>query len=206
MLHRCAVPLNLLEVLLALQEKTTAAGFALAGGTSLALRLGHRLSVDLDFFTPTPFDPSSLAHQLGIGPDSITGQAEGTLQLIINHVKIEFLRHAYPKLCGDDQIEGVTLYSLEDVVAMKLNAIANRGSKKDFYDIAALLERFPLETMIRLYQAKYRPASLMMIIRSLAWFDDADAEPDPVSLRSDDWPAIKETISAAIRSLEENLK
>jgi hypothetical protein len=95
---------------------------------------------------------------------------------------------------------------LEDVVAMKLNAIANRGSKKDFYDIAALLERFPLETMIRLYQAKYRPASLMMIIRSLAWFDDADAEPDPVSLRSDDWPAIKETISAAIRSLEENLK
>ena len=85
---------------------------------------------------------------------------------------------------------------------MKLNAIANRGSKKVFYDIAALLKRFSLETMIGHYQAKYRPASLMMVIRSLAWFDDADAELDPASLRNDNWPAIKETISAAIRTLK----
>lgn len=202
MLQRSAVPLNLLEVLLALQEKTTTAGFALAGGTSLALRLGHRLSVDLDFFTTTHFRATDLADQLGVGPDSITGMAEGTLQLVINHVKVEFLKHAYPKLAGDDCIQGITLYSLEDVAAMKLNAIANRGSKKDFYDIAALLERFSLEAMIGHFQAKYHPASLMMVIRSLAWFDDAEAEPDPVSLQSDHWPAIKETISTAIRTLE----
>jgi Nucleotidyl transferase AbiEii toxin, Type IV TA system len=202
MLHRAAVPLNLLEVLRALQEKTTAAGFALAGPTSLALRLGHRLSIDLDFFTAPPFDVPALAERLGAGPESITGQTEGTLQLVIDNVKVEFIRHAYPKLAADEHIQGVTLYSLEDVAAMKLNAIAHRGSKKDFYDIAALLERFPLETMIRFYQEKYRPASLLMLIRSLAWFDDADAEPAPVSLRNDTWPAIRETISAAIRTLE----
>jgi len=202
MLHRSAVPLNLLEVLRELQEKTTAAGFALAGGTSLALRLGHRISVDLDFFTAVPFEAPDLAARIGVGPDCITGQAEGSLQLVINHVKVEFLRHAYPKLAGDDCIEGVTMWSLEDVVAMKLNAIANRGGKKDFYDIAALLERFSLETMIRFYQAKYHPASLMMVIRSLAWFDDAEAEPPAVSLRNDAWPAVKETISTAIRTLE----
>ena len=202
MLHRSAVPLNLFEVLMGLQEKTAAAGFALAGGTSLALRLGHRLSVDLDFFTTTDFTPPELAARLGVGPDSITGMAEGTLQIVVNHVKVEFLKHAYPKLAGDDHMEGVALYSLEDVAAMKLNAIANRGSKKDFYDIAALLQRFSLETVVGFYQAKYRPASLMMVIRSLAWFDDADAEPNPVSLRNDCWPAIKKTISGAIRTLQ----
>ncbi|MEY3895533.1 MAG: hypothetical protein RLZZ214_1052 [Verrucomicrobiota bacterium] len=202
MLHRSAVPLNLFEVLTDLQERTSASGFALAGGTSLALRLGHRLSVDLDFFTSAPFDPATLANDLGVGPESITGQAQGTLQLRINNLKVEFLKHSYPQLADLDLIQGVRMWSFEDVAAMKLNAISNRGSKKDFYDVAALLEHFPLATMIRLYQAKYRPASLMMVIRSLAWFDDADSEPDPVSLRCDTWPVVMAKVSAAIRSLE----
>jgi hypothetical protein len=94
------------------------------------------------------------------------------------------------------------MWSLEDVTAMKLNAVANRGSKKDFYDLAALLAHFPLQTMIGLYQAKYRPASIMMVIRSLAWFADADAEPDPISLRDDSWQAVMDQISSAIRTLK----
>jgi len=201
MLHQSAAPLNLTALLAALQPKTTAAGFSLAGGTSLALRLGHRVSVDLDFFTVSHFQPHALADQLGVGPQSITGLAEGSLQLLLNDIKVEFLKHSYPKLADDQHIQGVDMWSLEDVCAMKLNAIANRGSKKDFYDIAALLPKFPLETMIRFYQKKYSPASLLMVIRSLAWFDDAEAEPDPISLRDEPWPAIKNQISAAIRSL-----
>ena len=201
MLHQSAVPLKLFELLVDLQPKTTAAGFSLAGGTSLALRLGHRVSVDLDFFTVADFQPGHLTAQLGVGPESITGIAEGTLQLRISDIKVEFLKHSYPKLADDLQIQGVAMWSLEDICAMKLNAIANRGSKKDFYDIAALFESFPLETMLRSYQAKYRPASLLMVIRSLAWFDDADAEPDPISLRDETWPFIKGKISSAIRTL-----
>lgn len=202
MLHTSAVPLNLLNVLADLQEKTATAGFALAGGTSLALRLGHRLSIDLDFFTCSHFEHATLAHHLGIGPEAITGQAEGTLQLRIDNVKVEFLKHAYPKLADDDLIQGVKMWSLEDVAAMKLNAISNRGSKKDFYDIAALLDHFPLQSMIHHFQAKYHPASLMMVIRSLSWFEDANSEPDPISLRNDTWPSIIEKISAAIRNLD----
>ena len=202
MLHTATVPVNLLKVLTDIQENTTSAGFALAGGTSLALRLGHRLSVDLDFFTLDPFDPATLAHHLGSGPESITGQAEGTLQLRINDVKVEFLKHSYPRLANNDLIENVNMWSLEDVAAMKLNAISNRGSKKDFYDIAALLEHFPLQTMIGHYQAKYHPSTILMVIRSLAWFDDADAEPDPISLRNDTWPDVMTKISAAIRTLK----
>jgi hypothetical protein len=201
MLHQSAVPLNLFELLVGLQPKTTAAGFSLAGGTSLALQLGHRVSVDLDFFTVADFQPSHLTTQLGVGPESITGIAEGTLQLRLSDIKVEFLKHSYPKLADDLQIQGLAMWSLEDICAMKLNAIANRGSKKDFYDIAALFESFPLEIMLQSYQAKYRPASLLMVIRSLAWFDDADAEPDPISLRDETWPFIKGKISSAIRTL-----
>jgi predicted nucleotidyltransferase component of viral defense system len=101
-----------------------------------------------------------LADQLGLGPESITGRAKGTLQLRIHGVKVEFLEHAYPKLANDDLIEGINLWSLADVAAMKLNAISDRGSKKDFHDVAALLDLMPLHTMIGHYQAKYRlPAS-----------------------------------------------
>jgi hypothetical protein len=202
MLHESAVPLNLLKVLKNLQETASSSGFALAGGTSLALRLGHRLSLDLDFFTSSHFEPSTLATQLGMGPDAITGQAAGTLQLRIDNVKVEFLQHSYPQLANFDLIQDIRLWSLEDVAAMKLNAISNRGSKKDFYDVAALLDHFPLAAMIHLYEAKYRPASLMMLIRSLAWFDDADAEPDPISLCGLSWPLVTERVSTAIRSLE----
>jgi len=202
MLKTEAVPVNLLNVLTDLQDKTSRAGFSLAGGTSLALRFGHRLSVDLDFFTGAGFDPASLAAQFGIGPEAIIGQAEGTLQLRIEDVKIEFLRHAYPKLADDDCIQGIHLWSMADVAAMKLNAIANRGSKKDFYDIATLLEVFPLESMLQFYREKYHPGSILMLIRSLAWFDDAEAEPDPRSLRNDSWEIIKGKIATAIRSLK----
>lgn len=202
MLHSSAVPVNLLEVLTDLQEPTSRVGFSLAGGTSLALRLGHRLSVDLDFFTSARFDPATLAQDLGFGAESITGQADGTLQLRVKNVKVEFLRHAYPKLADDDVIQNVRMFSLQDVAAMKLNAISNRGSKKDFYDIVALLEHFSLSEMIGYYQEKYHPATLLMVIRSLAWFDDADAEPDPISLRGDTWPDVMAKISSAIRTLQ----
>ena len=94
------------------------------------------------------------------------------------------------------------MWSLGDVAAMKLNAISNRGSKKDFYDVAVLLEHFSLQSMIEFYQSKYRPASLMMVVRSLAWFEDADAEPDPITLRDESWTTVMEKIASAIRSLE----
>jgi len=202
MLHENAVPLNLLAVLRRLQVTAREGGFALAGGTSLALRFGHRQSVDLDFFTDRGFDPQTWSNAIGAGPESITGMAEGTLQLVIDGVKVEFLRHAYPKLAYDDLIQDIRMWSLPDVAAMKLNAVSNRGSKKDFYDLATLLEHFTLETLIGNYQSKYRPASLMMVIRSLAWFEDADAEPDPISLRNETWPEVIEKISSALRSLE----
>jgi hypothetical protein len=201
MLQQSAVPLNLWETLLKLQTPLADSGFALAGGTSLALRLGHRLSVDLDFFTANPFAPQTLADKLNIGPQSITGIAEGTLQIRVNNLKIEFLKHSYPNLSEIEVIDGIKIWSLPDVAAMKINAIVNRGSKKDFYDLVALLKLHSLETLLSFYQKKYQPATLLMAIRSLAWFDDAEAEPDPISLSNESWPSIVNQIKTAIRQL-----
>lgn len=202
MLHQSAVTLNLWETLLSLQQPLAHHEFALAGGTSLALRMGHRLSSDLDFFTTQPFDADKLIKSIGIDPSCITGIAEGTLQIRINNIKIEFLKHSYPALREIEQHNDIKLWSLEDVAAMKINAIVNRGSKKDFYDLAALLKIHPLESILAFYQEKYRPATLLMAIRSLAWFDDAEAEPDPVSLTGESWQSIMDQIKSAIRQLK----
>ena len=201
MLHNAAVPLTLLRVLSDLQTPLAGTGFTLAGGTSLALRFGHRVSVDLDFFISDPFDPPALADQMGLTPAFITGMSAGSLQARIGEVKVEFFHHAYPLLADPELIDGVRFASIADVVAMKLNAVSNRGSKKDFYDIAMLLDHMSLPEMIAYYQGKYHPASLFMVVRSLAWFDDADAEPDPISLRNESWPTIKTKIASAIRCL-----
>lgn len=201
MLHTETVSVTLLEVLAQLQRHPVLDPFALAGGTSLALRFGHRMSVDLDFFSELHFDPVSLAENLTIGPELITGQAKGTLQVVIDQVKVEFLKHAYPQIAPHESIDNIRMWSLPDVAAMKLNAIVNRGSKKDFYDMAALLGKYSIETMLGFYKEKYNPASMLMIIRSLSWFEDADLEPDPVALSGTSWAKIKETIATAIRTL-----
>jgi hypothetical protein len=88
-------------------------GFALAGGTSLALRFGHRLSIDLDFFTEAAFEPQDLANRLAVGPESITGSASGTLQMQLRKVKVEFLRHSYPPLAPKEFIQNIHFWSLQ---------------------------------------------------------------------------------------------
>jgi hypothetical protein len=201
MLHTNTVSVALLDVLAKLQGNPALNQFALAGGTSLALRFGHRISIDLDFFSEADFDPVALATHLSIGAEGITGLAKGTLQLTINQVKVEFIKHSYRQLAAHECMENVRMWSLPDVAAMKLNAIANRGSKKDFYDMAALLDKYPLATLLGFYKEKYSPASLLMIVRSLSWFEDADEEPNPVDLSGCTWNQVKEKISASIRSL-----
>jgi len=84
---------------------------------------------------------------------------------------------------------------------MKLNAITNRGSKKDFFDLAALLGRFPLSGMLDDYCQKYGVTHRFMVIRSLVWFDDAEDDPNPVSLDGTSWESVKAIVSRAVSEL-----
>ena len=199
MLHFTALPPAVARLLKRMAPLPALAGFSLAGGTSLALRFGHRLSVDLDFFTSQEFDPSRLP---GVLPDAhhrILGQTSGSLNLEVDGVKVDFLLHDYPLLAQPEVLEGIRMLSVLDVAAMKLNAIVNRGAKKDFYDLHTLLRHYPLPTLLDAYRRKYPNAEPFLLVRSLSFFEDAESEPDPVPLAGQCWPDVKERVIRAVR-------
>lgn len=175
--------------------------FALGGGTSLALRMGHRISVDLDFFTEAVFSPEELFEEIALADATIIKNARNTLALNANGVKVEFLRHAYPVLAPVENMDGIRMLSLPDVAAMKLKAIANRGSKKDFYDVVELLEHHTLPQLLDFFASKYRASDPFTVIRSLVWFEDAEQEPDPVSMAGKTWEDVKARVIAAMGDL-----
>lgn len=180
--------------------------FTLAGGTGLALQIGHRISVDLDFFTLHTFDSVELFEHIR---ESFTvsdaSPAVNSLSLFVamndERIKIDLLRHNYPLLRPVHIVENVPLYSLEDIVAMKLNAIANRGAKKDFYDVHALLNYFTVQDMLRFFQQKYEQMNTLTVVKSLVYFEDADQEPDPLSLENTSWADIKNELVKQIQIL-----
>jgi len=178
--------------------------FALAGGTALALHLGHRISIDLDFITEQSFDSFALFEIIGESFDvENSSTATNSLSLFIksqsSSVKVDFIRHNYSRLKPWVTASGIRLFSLEDIAAMKLNAIANRGAKKDFYDIHALLSCFTLPDMLVFFEEKYQKMNSFTVTKSLAYFDDADLEPDPLSLVAITWDQIKADMEQLLR-------
>ena len=84
---------------------------------------------------------------------------------------------------------------------MKLSAVTRRGSRKDFYDIAALLPLHPLPELLEWFAEKFHRSEPMMVIRSLVYFDDAEAEGEVASLDGTEWEAVKEALTAAVAAL-----
>lgn len=164
------------EFLLQLQADPVLTDFFLVGGTALALQIGHRLSVDLDLFSQKTFDNSALEDYLimqhGFSTDYV---ATNTLKGFIRGIKTDFLTHAYSLVKPLLQEESVALASLEDIGAMKLNAIAHSGNRqKDFYDLYFLLEHLPLNEMLQAYTLKYPNSNLLIPLKGIAWFEDID--------------------------------
>lgn len=201
MLRLDAVPEPVAALLEQLASHEALEQFALGGGTSLALRFGHRLSVDLDFFTKEEFHPQELFEALGLDAATILSISKNTLSLDADGVKIDLLRHAYAEIAPIDRIGGQRLVSLPDLAAMKLNAIANRGSKKDFYDMAELLKHHTLSEMLGVFSEKYPNTDPFAVIRSLAWFGEAEEEPDPIAMDGQKWDAVKRIMTEAVCGL-----
>ena len=202
MLHLDSVPNAVADLLRTLAPAPSLADFSLGGGTALALRFGHRISVDLDFFTTTGFNAEELLQDPAFPTaPTVLNRAEGSLAITCNNVKVEFLRHSYPLLEPIETIDGSHLLSLADVTAMKLNAITNRGSKKDFYDLARIIEEMSLDEALTYFERKYANTDRFVAIRSLGWFEDAESEPDPVVPAGPGWPEVKDSITAALAAL-----
>lgn len=199
-LHTETVSSGLLELLRKLMREELLQPFALAGGTALALRFGHRTSIDIDLFTGTAFDAQGTAELLKTSYGMNEAEtAENTVRGVIAGIKTDFIAHRYPLLRPFDETDGIRMFSCEDIAAMKLNAITNRGCKKDFWDYAELLQIYSRDEMLSFYAGKYAHDSLWNIEKSLAYFDDAEGEPDPRDLRGLNWEEVKRIVLASNR-------
>ena len=187
-----------------LGPEVTARGFYLGGGTALALQLGHRRSVDFDWFLEGRIpDPLLLAREIQETVPFVTTRIEPrTLFGTVSGVRVSFFEFRYPVL--DPPVPwpdyGCRLASLRDIACMKLSAIVQRGSKKDFVDLFALgREGFKLPDMLDWYRMRFAIEDLGHVLYALAYFDDADAERMPRMLWKVEWTEVKEAIRAWTR-------
>ena len=202
MLQKQAVKPELLELLEKLMLVDEFANFNLVGGTALALYEGHRLSVDIDMFGKSDIDTDKFTDILKEkGETIILSQSPKILIFSINGIKVDFVDYNFELLEPLTIIEGIRLVSKKDIAAMKLNAIAGRGSKKDFFDAFQLLNEFTLTEMLTFYSQKYPNGSEFMVLKSLLYFDDAEIEPDPIMLIPATWSQVKERILLEVKGI-----
>ena len=180
--------------------------FYLAGGTALALQIGHRISVDLDWFVPVLGDTENFLNLLKSYTNNfyITSISSETVYLVIDNVQVSFIGYNYHDLQPKVKLNeyGIYLASPDDIACMKLSAIAGRGAKKDFVDLYFLIKYFrPLNTYIDLYVQKYNTRDVGHVIRSLVYFKDAEREPDVKMLKDLSWNDLKRNFEIWVRKL-----
>ena len=188
-----------MELLKRLMGDERLQGFALVGGTSLALQIGHRISVDLDLFTEKEFEADELREYLEQNYHLQTDYlAFATVKGEVEGVQVDCIAHAYPWLMPFAVEEGIRLASLEDICAMKLNAIAGNGTRiKDFVDVAHLSSMFSLEQMLKFYEEKYH-ANPLMPLKGIVYFADINKNA-PVKMANGkplDWKSIEKRLLA----------
>src|SRR5688572_19792010 len=193
------------RVLLAVGPFARRVGFYLGGGTAVALRCGHRRSIDFDWFAPALERPDVLLSDLqALGvPIQETQIEAGTIIGRVKGVKVSFLAFPYPML---DTLDSWPKYdtqiaSVRDLGAMKLLAVAQRGSRKDFVDIYELLQNgVSLRRMLDDFREKFR-TDAVSALRGLTYFDDAEKEPMPEMLSAAEWPAMRRTVESSVREV-----
>ncbi len=181
MLKKNTIDNNTFKLLQKLQEKEYLHNFILVSGTALALQLGHRKSIDIDLFNQNDFNSNNLLELLeadfNFEMDSIENN---TIIGSIQGVKVDLMTHKYPFVSNPINIENIKLSSLNDIAAMKINAISNNGTRvKDFIDLYQLLQIFEFKDMIRFYETKYSYRNSFHAIKSIGYFDEVNLN---------DWP------------------
>ena len=188
--------LGLLKKIVALPEMKP---FRLVGGTALALLFGHRKSVDLDFFSDQPLDKEILISVLEDNFGSIaTTNDRSKYQCIVQNVKVDFVAVRDPFLHPPTIIDQIPFAHINDLIALKLNAIKGRGVKKDFWDLARLLQDYSFHDLFQFYHDRYNYDDTFAVIRSAVYFADAEDTIAPESLDGMNWDNVKKIITKKI--------
>ncbi len=169
----------------------------LAGGTALALHLGHRISVDLDFFTSHDFNEQELESELQKETDFILERiAWRTILGRIGETKFSLFFYQHPLIKSFSKYESIRIASQEDIAAMKIEAVMGRGSRRDFVDLYFLSKGFSLEEILEFYNQKYGllEKNYYHILRSIGYFEDAEYRDDqmPRMIIDVDWNQVKQ--------------
>ena len=178
--------------------------YYLAGGTGLALQIGHRESVDFDFFTSNEIIAGTLETYLGdIGEFRRTYEERNTLYGELKGIRVSFIRYSYPLIEEPAGDLNMRVAGLKDIAAMKLSAILGRGTRKDFIDLYYLLKTFSLKEVLSFYEIKYRAENYQYtLLRSLQYFEAAAPDPMPSMREPVSWEHIKQTITALVREYD----
>ena len=202
MLHLKTIEPDTFAVLKQLMAIPEMKDFHLVGGTALSLMYGHRMSIDLDLFSASPFDnvviTDSLVQHFKERVSIRTSSKFGIFGYV-GDVKIDIVRYPHPIIRPIMTIKGIRLFSMEDIVAMKVQAVLGRGKKKDFWDIAELLKHFSVDDFIRLHKEKFSTQNLFITVpQAISYFADAEDSEDPVSLKGQTWASVKAFIQKKI--------
>jgi predicted nucleotidyltransferase component of viral defense system len=205
MLHYNTINSATLELLRQLQAIPAFSKLRLVGGTSLALQIGHRTSIDLDLFGYLDADEFVVTNALNkIGDVTILKRSENINIYIINGIKVDIVNYPYSWLLDTLVEDNLKLARIEDIAAMKLAAITNRGTKKDFIDLFFLLKQYSLAELLKFYNKKYADGTIFLVIRSLSYFDDADTEAMPNMSTPINWQEVKDHIGHLLSSYQKN--
>jgi len=179
--------------------------FYLAGGTGLALQIGHRRSYDLDFFSQKEFDESRLIQQISLlGNFQLEKKSSQSIIGVLNNTKISFLGYIYPLLTPLSKTLNINVADILDIACMKIDAIAGRGTKRDFIDVYFVAkELLPLKDILTKFAEKYVSLqyNFIHIKKSLVYFTDAENDPLPSMIKTVDWSEVKNFFEKEVISL-----
>ncbi len=206
-MHLECLPSGSRTVLARVRTMVLAHHFVLAGGTGLALQIGHRFSADLDFFSERSFRTEKLLQELrkmGIAP-IVQQEDEGTLTVLAKGTKVSFLHYPYPFLEPTRSASRVPVAHILDIASMKIMATVQRGAKRDFVDLYFLLQDVPFrkvaENLVRRFGiGRINP---IHIGKSLVFFNDAEGDPDPAyrGRKKPGWNTIKTFFARNVRQM-----
>lgn len=203
MLFKQTVDTRALAILNRLMSINELKDFSLVGGTALSLKFGHRISEDLDLFGTHGFDKGNIISALMREfKDKFYYEERGNtigVFCYIDKVKIDIVNYSFNLIRPIEVEEGIRFYSNEDIAAMKIAAILRRAKKKDFWDIAELLQYFKVDDFVDFFYQKY-PSQLLAISipQVMTYFLDAEKDDNPVSLKNQTWDSVKKIISKSV--------
>jgi len=177
-----------LELIKVLQKDSKLKGFILVGGTALSLQIGHRISIDIDFFTQENFDVNEMLEYLEQQYSfEMQYSRKNTLKGLIKGVFVDFISHNYKMIAPTVEEQDIQMASKPDIAAMKINAITGDGTRvKDFIDVFFLLKDYSFSDLIHYYKEKYATRNDFHAVKSLTYFEDIIPENWPIMMKEKD--------------------